>query len=95
MSNTQRYAPLDTLKASWQARQATPTEIICTALSDKGYRRGQTYTPRGSLHTVAAFTTYTKRFQFLVLMEYADGGCDVLRPLSEANDIQQTIAAIP
>jgi hypothetical protein len=95
MSMTQHSAPRETRTTPGHERQATPTKILADALADNGYRRGQTYTPRGDLQPVAAFTAYTKRFQLLVLMEYADGGCDVLRPLAEANDIEQTIAAIP
>lgn len=90
-----RYMPLDMLKTTWQERQLTAIQVIEQALYDKGYRRGQTYTPRGSLHPVAAFTAFIKAEHLLILMEHTDGGCELLRPVCETNDLAQTIAAIP
>jgi len=90
-----RYFPRDVLKEGRQDRQKTSVEIIRNALYDKGYRRGQTYTPRGSLQPIGAFTVYIRGERLILLMEHTDGGCEVLQPVCALNDIEQTIAAIP
>jgi hypothetical protein len=95
MSTTQHYALREVHKAPGQETHRTPTELIEHALYDKSYQRGRTYTPLGSSHTVAAFTAFLKDEHLLLLMEYKDGGCDLFMPVSEANDIEATIAAIP
>ena len=71
-----RFFPVEVFKEAGEERGLTPAQILGNALYDKGYRRGQTYTPRGSLQPVRAFTAYIKDTHLLVMMEYGDGGCD-------------------
>jgi hypothetical protein len=68
---------------------------IRQALLEKGYRVLNVITPKAGQSHSGEFILYAKGSRVLLMEIFADGGCEVWKPLVDSVSIQETIDALP